>query len=634
MRQGRIYTLLTDLERLLLVYKTPLIWSALHVYYSALVTMPYCLLLKETALHDGHGIPVLVTKRAPGWGLRETILEAESIVLCIAYSPNSKLIASVSLAIDEVQVWDVATGTSLHKMSVPDAEVGAGPAFTSIAFSPNSRWIASASKDCTVRLWDVVTGSQHHVMRGHTSWVRCVAFSLDGTIIVSGSNDGTLRIWDVATGAERRVMTGHTADVNSLAFAPDGQTVVSASKDGSLRVWEVLTGTELRVIEGDGGILHCVAFFPDGANIASGSSNGNLQLWSTTNSTRQPALEVRLNSGQSLAFSPDGRSIVLCDAIGLAQIWDVTTGIEKHRLRENVNVVAYSPDGKSIAMGLETGTIRIWDANTSFAMHSVLCPYGIRRPVRPIAFSPDGLLIAFRTDYDVRIWDVITGTERHVVEIGNSVCSIAFSPDNRIIACGQSNGAVQVWDVASGSKQSSMIDQHAHGADSVAFSSDGNSVVSCSSWDDVAHVWDVATGANQHILTRPAARKKLAMSVAFSADGTVIIARNIHEIRTVIGFWDITTAQPKYTESTSPHEQTPATNDFHTSKQHRFEGRGSAWIRHHVGQEEPTYICWIPQERRGTLAYSGAKLCIGAEDGSGTIMILDFSPVEILQHTV
>jgi WD40 repeat protein len=636
MRQGRILTLLTDAERLLLVYKTPIIHGALHVYYSALVTMPSCLLLEETALHDGHGIPVLVTKRAPGWGLRETILEAESIVSCIAYSPNSKLIASVSLTIDEVQVWDVATGTSLHKMSVPDAEVDASSYFTSIAFSPNSQWVASASTDRTVRLWDVVTGSQHHVMRGHTSWARCVAFSPDGTIIVSGSDDSTLRIWDVGTGAERLTMTGHTATVKSLAFAPDGQTIVSASRDGTLRVWDVHTGTELHIMAGDEEELRCVAFSPNGATIASGSHTETLQLWSATSSTQQHALEGHTLGVRSLAFSPDSRSIVSCDGVGVVRIWDVTTGIEKWRVEENyvVSTVTYSSDGKSFAMGLWAGTIRIRDANTSVATHSGIRLYG--GDIEPIVFSPGGLLIAFQTGYGnqtVRIWDVITGTERHVVEVGCSVYSIAFSPDNRTIACGQSNGAVQVWDVASGSKQSSMI---ASGADSVAFSSDGNSLVSYSSWDGVAHVWDVATGANRHILTRPVASEKLSMSVAFSADGTVITARESHGICAVIGFWDITTARPKYTESTSSHEQTPATDDFHTSKQHRFEGYSSAWIRHHVGQEEPTYICWIPQEHRGTLAYNGTKVCIGAEDsdGTGMIMILDFSPVEILQHTV
>jgi hypothetical protein len=70
MRDGRTHSLLTDVERLLLAYRIPIIQGALHVYYSALATMPSCLLLDETILHDGYGIPLLVTKRVPGWGVR------------------------------------------------------------------------------------------------------------------------------------------------------------------------------------------------------------------------------------------------------------------------------------------------------------------------------------------------------------------------------------------------------------------------------------------------------------------------------------------------------------------------------------------------------------------------------------
>jgi WD40 repeat protein len=352
MGEGRIHTLLTDLERLLLVYRVPIIQGALHVYWSALVTMPSCLLLAETAPYDGHGIPLMVTKRAPGWGLREKILEVLGNVTHIAYSPNGNLIASVGGSVS-VQVWDVATGTTLHRMSIPDTEAANKSwecTTISVAFSPNSQWIVSGGRDCTVRLWNVVTGSQHHVMTGHTGPISCVAFSPNGTAIVSGSYDGTLRLWDRDTSTERLVFVGHTKSVNSLVFEPNhGHYVVSASSDGTLRVWDTLTGTELRVIGGDGGDLYCVAFSPDGSTIASGSSIGTLQLWCATTSTRKLALKVLIDSDRSLAFSPDSRSIVSCDGNGLAQIWDVTTGIEKRRLTENVHTVAYSPDGKSIS---------------------------------------------------------------------------------------------------------------------------------------------------------------------------------------------------------------------------------------------------------------------------------------------
>jgi WD40 repeat protein len=630
MRQGRIHALLTDVDRLLLAYNTPITESALHVYHSALATMPSCLLWKEAAPHDGHGIPMLVTKRAPGWGVRETILEAESFPVCIAYAPHGKLIASISFR-PVIEVWDVETGTTLHIMSVPEVEVDAGSAFISIAFSPNGQWIASASDDCTVRLWDVVTGSQRHVMRGHTNSVSCVAFSPNGATIASGSDDGTLRIWDVGTSAEQWVMIGHTAAVNSLAFAPDGQTIVSASSDGTLQVWDVRVGTKQSIIEVAEGVLYCVAFSPDGATIASGSANGNLQLWSTINSTRQHALKGHFDSVQSFAFSPDGRSILSCDAFGSARTWDVTTGIEKHRLRENVSVVAYSPDGKSIAMGLQTGTIRIWDANISVGDVAHPIPEGHNSAsIDSVTFSPDGVLIAFScADQTVRIWDATTATERLVIEAGYTIRSLTFSPDNRTIACGQSNGAVQLRDVTSGQKKCYMMGQHATEVDSLAFSPDGKFIVSYSSSNGIAQVWDEATGAEQHLLTRRDASNRgwYNIMIAFSDNGKAIILLTGIVAR---GFWDLTSTRPEYVEST-PHEQTPASDNFHGSKQHHFNG-GSSWIWCSVGDEGLCDLCWLPPERRGVFAYNGTRVCTSGQNG--TITILDFLHVDILQHGV
>jgi WD40 repeat protein len=337
---------------------------------------------------------------------------------------------------------------------------------------------------------------------------------------------------------------------------------------------------------------------------------------------------------QSLAFSPDGRSIVSCDTFGLARIWDVTTGIEKHRLRENVCTVAYSPDGKSIAMALGDATIRIRDANVSVI--DVAHPISEGRNWAPtvincVTFSPDGVLIAFSSaGQTVRIWDATTAAERLVIEAANRVYSLTFSSDNRTIACGQSNGTVQLWDVASGHEKRSMMGQHATRISSVAFSSDGKFIASYLPSYGIAQVWDVATGAEEHLLTCPDARDRDRWDtrIEFSANGKEIILLDGIVGR---GFWDLNPTLPEDVEL-MPHEQTPASDNFRGSRQHHFNGPRLTWISHSVGEEGPKDLCWLPLERRGEFAYSGTKVCVGGEDG--TITILDFSHVDILQRGV
>jgi WD40 repeat protein len=79
-----------------------------------------------------------------------------------------------------------------------------------VAWSPDGRRIASASRDETVQVWDAANGKALLSYNGHTDWVLAVAWSPDGRRIASASRDETVQVWDAASGKPLLSFNGHT----------------------------------------------------------------------------------------------------------------------------------------------------------------------------------------------------------------------------------------------------------------------------------------------------------------------------------------------------------------------------------------------------------------------------------------
>jgi uncharacterized protein YjbI with pentapeptide repeats/MinD-like ATPase involved in chromosome partitioning or flagellar assembly len=157
----------------------------------------------------------------------------------VALHPNGHLGAAAIGS--SIAIFDIVLGEWRRLLSGHLAGV------TSVAFSPNSNLLASASGDKTIRLWDPASGKLLRSLSGHDDWVTSVAFSPNSNLLASASKDKTIRLWDPAAGKLLRSLSGHNSSVYSVAFSPNSNLLASASGDKTIRLWDPQTGRCLSI---------------------------------------------------------------------------------------------------------------------------------------------------------------------------------------------------------------------------------------------------------------------------------------------------------------------------------------------------------------------------------------------------
>jgi len=457
-------------------------------------------------------------------------------ITSVAFSPDGRYIAAGSFN-GEIRVWQVI---DMKQVFTFDGHNGW---IWSVTFSPDSKLLVSGGTDRTVKLWDVSSlngGTCINTLQGHTRWVKSVACSPDGSLLASGSDDSTVRVWDLPSGQLRITLNEHTSAVASVAFSPDGTMLASGSEDATIKLWNVgnlQEGQHSRTLQGHTDTVASVAFSPDGTMLASGSEDATIKLWKT--STGRCASTLRGHGGRvlSVAFHRSNTMLASGSADQSGKLWDVRTGQCCRTFQGHAGTlwsVAFSPDGEELVTGSDDQTMRLWHITTGKCLRTLR---GYTGMTLAVAFCQKGsLLVSGGEDASVRVWNPTTG---HCLKTlrghEGRVWTVACQPDATTIASAGHDRTIRLWDVAHG-QCIHVLRGHTGIIWSVAFSPDGTTLASGSD-DGTIKLWDVRDG---RCLMTLRDHKNWVWSVAFSPDGTMLASGCVDR---TIKLWNVRDGQ-------------------------------------------------------------------------------------------
>jgi platelet-activating factor acetylhydrolase IB subunit alpha len=201
-----------------------------------------------------------------------------------------------------------------------------------VEFSPDGTLLYSASRDKSIRVWDVTSGNCKKTFNGHNDWVRCLSINTQGNLLASSSDDESILVWNVESSQQMYSLTGHENKIEHIVFvknqialqniytsdyveqfnkALNGEEptqadsnltnlidlnkqllektklkekinkeyIISASRDKSIKIWDVYGSSCIYTLLGHDNWVRCLIIHPNGKYMISSSDDKTIRVW-------------------------------------------------------------------------------------------------------------------------------------------------------------------------------------------------------------------------------------------------------------------------------------------------------------------------------------------------------------------
>lgn len=454
-------------------------------------------------------------------------------VFKLSFSADGARLASSSAAIgisesdrtaehNTIQVWDVASGENI--LTIPPDGVGF---VRDVEFSPDGATIAattwSGALGGTARFYDAFTGEERQRLYAHRDTIANLEFSPDGALLATASRDQSVKIWDIDKGVQVTSYVDLGDRIQDIEFSPDGEYLLiglgeagnfpdgsDSPADSSAYLWDLRNRTQAQVFSGHSNWVWAADISPDGSLFASGSGplfgpesvavlDASARIWDAETGEELMTLAGHGDTVDSVRFLPDGGQLLSASWDGTIRRWDLATGAEIQRYTiedASVFMIDLLPNGAQFVSGSSDAIIRLWDIESGEILREYI---GHEVAVNGVHVSADGKLMVSASgdwggaDRTVRLWDVESGELLQTFEGHGHIVNYArLAPNSDFIISTSWDDSVRMWDIESGEEIRQFVG-HAGNTFGIAITEDSSTLLTTSS-DTTVRMWDIASG--------------------------------------------------------------------------------------------------------------------------------------------
>lgn len=356
-------------------------------------------------------------------------------------------------------------------------------------------------------------------------------FRDEGKTVVSSAGDETFRFWDSGTGRQIRAvrLKKGAKPVQHQVLSPGAKTAAAFDNNGGIALWSVDSGELIKTLPSPKGDVAGLYFSADGKILIANFWQPSIVLfdWNKGKERRitPPARKIGHDSTFHSCISPDGTWLAVGGGAGEPlYVYETETGREAHRFLCNASTSIFSPDSKRLIVSsmyndkkASETVIRIFDLADGKQIKQY--PIGNEYSFLTLDVSADGKMLACSFSDRSCVLDLTTG--RIVYRLSDRPILVGFTPDNKTLI-GSSGMRLRVWDALTGQERHNDPGEFGHYL-AAAVSPDGRLLAEADWLDQAVSLWDTTSG---RLLRRLPLKgeKRYVRNLAFSPDGKILSA--------------------------------------------------------------------------------------------------------------